>query len=156
YAGAAASRSAAIYSLRALAGHGIEFVRVSATGEPTVLHRVPEGKRGARRTLIAAAPILDEERQSAYFVDKGDAGACLTAWSIQNDAIAGKSPQHHGVQATPSLRPDGVIVIPDLGGVVQAVQPDGSQLFEYRSGCEYLLAGAVADQTGRVYLGDPL
>jgi outer membrane protein assembly factor BamB len=42
-----------------------------------------------------------------------------------------------------------------MNGTLQAVQPDGSLLWRYLTGCEYLLASPVCDARGDCYVGDP-
>jgi outer membrane protein assembly factor BamB len=115
YAGAAA-RAEAIYCLRAVAKQGVEFVRVGANGEAAVLHLVPEEKRGARRTQVSAMPVIDAEREVVYFVVNRDRGSLLHAWSLRNAAVLWQQPLPNSVQASPALRKDGFILIPDLAG----------------------------------------
>jgi outer membrane protein assembly factor BamB len=156
YAAASTGSGGFIYSLRAVANRGVEFVRVSSGGEERVLHDVPEEKRGARRTLVAAAPVVDVERGRIYFVSNRDQGSWLHAWSEQEDRLLWQQPLPKAVQATPAVRADGVILLADLAGFVQALGPDGTNRFQHSCNCDYLLAGMVSDADGTSFLGDPL
>lgn len=156
YSAAAADRNGVSYCLRAVPNRGVEFVRLTSKGEETVLHRTPEGKRGARRTMVAATPILDEERAVAYCVINQDSGSFVRAWSLASGTLLWSHPLANSVQATPTLRRDGTILVADLAGFVHAIGPDGSARFRYASGCEYLLAGGVCEASGTAYFGDPL
>ena len=153
---AAADQSGRIYCLRAVSGKGVEFVRVSSDGQESVLHRAPEGKGGARRTVVDAAPVLDEERGVAYVVLNGDRDATLLAWSLRSDAVAWTRALPACVQATPTVRKDGAILIPDLAGELPAIGPEGTVLFKYKTGCEYLLAGTACEAGNTCFLGDPV
>ena len=155
YAGAAA-KAEAIYCLRAVAKQGVEFVRVSSSGETAVLHRVPEDKRGARRTQMSAMPVIDAERQLIYFVVNRDRGSLLHAWSLPDASIRWQHPLPNCVQATPALRKDGLILVPDLAGFVHGITPEGAPAFRYAAGCEYLLATAAVEAGGTAFVGDPL
>lgn len=156
YAAASAGRDGHLYCLRAVASQGVELVRVTSQGEETILHRLTEEKRGARRTLVAAAPVLDEARGVAYFVINRDQGSLLHAWSLPSNTLLWSLPLPNSVQATPALRKDGTILLADLAGFVQAIGPEGAARFRYASGCEYLLAGGVCEAGGTCFMGDPL
>jgi hypothetical protein len=62
----------------------------------------------------------------------------------------------NSVQASPALRKDGFILIPDLAGFVQGITPEGAWAFRYAAGCEYLLASAAVEAGGTAFVGDPL
>jgi len=156
YAAAAADREANLYCLRAVSNQGVELVRVTSNGEETLLHRAPEAKRGARRTLVSAAPVLDEPRGVRYFVINRDQGSLLHAGSLKAGSLLWSHPLPNAVQGTPALRHDGVILLADLGGSLHAIGPDGTSRFRYVSGCEYLLAGGVCEAGGTCFVGDPL
>jgi PQQ-like domain len=156
YSAATSNLDGSIYCLRAIAKRGVEFVRVTPAGAEVVLLGVAEEKRGARRTMVAAAPVLDEERGVAYFVANRDEGSLLHAWSLRTNGLLWQQPLPHAVQGTPAVRKDGVVLVADLGGFVQAVGPDGAVQFRYPSKCEYLLAGLVSEAGGNSFLGDPL
>ena len=156
YSAAALAEDGLLYCLRAVEKQGVEFVRVAPDGSEAVLHRVPEDKRGARRTMVAAAPIADNERSMVYFIINEGRRSQLHAYSRRSGTLAWSQPLPNAVQATPALRRDGVILAPDLGGFVQGVGPDGSLRFRYESGCEYLLAAAVSEAGGTSFFGDPL
>jgi len=120
-----------------------------------VLHQIPEGARGARRTMVSAAPLLDQARSVIYFIANQDHGCTLHAWSISANRILWSHALKNAVQATPALTQTGTVLVPDLGGSVHGIAPNGSPQFEYRSGCEYLLAGAVSERGGTAWIGDP-
>ncbi len=155
-AGAAADGEERLYCIRAVTQRGVELVRVTGTGEETVLHVSPEDQRGARRALVAAAPVIDEARGVLYFVTPRDRGGILHAWALISDRLLWSRSLPQAVQATAAIRPDGVVLVADLGGSVLAVDPEGEVRFRYASGCEYLLAGAVADAGGTALVGDPV
>ncbi|MBM3878282.1 MAG: hypothetical protein FJ387_00930 [Verrucomicrobia bacterium] len=156
-AAAAADARGTIYCLRAVAKRGVEFVRVTSSGEATVLHTRPEGPRGARRTLVAAAPVLDETRGVAYLVMNADKDALLQAWSFASGQMIWSRSFDCAIHATPAVRRTGELVVADLAGTVHCLRPDdGSTRGRYVSGCEYLLAGAVSEQGGTAYVADPL
>jgi outer membrane protein assembly factor BamB len=135
---------------------GVELVQVSIGGEATVLHRQPDEKRGARRTLVDAAPVVDAERRRLYAVLNGDRQGRLIAWSLAAQSLVWEHAFANCVQATPAVAPDGTIVVADLGGFVHALRPDGSVRFRYLGGCDYWLAAPVVDGAGTVFIGDPL
>ncbi len=145
-----------LYCLRAVEGTGTEFVRVTPTGETAVLHAVSAGKQGPRRVLVAAGPVHDPNRGTVYFVANQDQGALFHAWSLKSNALLWTHPLGASVNATPAVANDGSILLTDLAGFAQAISPDGTLLSRYASGCEYLLAGGVAEAGGAFYFGDPL
>jgi outer membrane protein assembly factor BamB len=156
YAAAAADREGNVYCLRAVLNQGVELVRVSREGQATVLHRSPEDKRGLKRALVAAAPVLDEARGRLYFLINQDQGCHLLAWSLASQALVWSHPLPHMVQATPAMSSDGSLLVADLAGEARAIGSDGKARYGYDSGGEYLLAGAVCGADGTCYLGDPL
>jgi outer membrane protein assembly factor BamB len=156
YAAAAADQEGNLYCLRAVWNQGVELVRVTSKGEETLRHPAPEEKRGARRTLVSAAPVLDERSGVAYFVINRDQGSRLHAWSLKSSSLLWTHPLPNAVQGTPALRHDGVILLADLGGSLHAIGPDGTPRFRYASGCEYLLAGGVCEAGGTCFIGDPV
>lgn len=156
YAAAAADAEGRIYCLRAVEAKGVELVQASIGGKATVLHRQPEEKRGARRTLVDAAPVLDAERRRLYAVLNGDRQGRLIAWSLATQSLAWEHLFEHCIQATPAVAPDGTIVAADLGGFMHALRADGSVRFDYPGGCDYWLAAPVVDGAGTVFIGDPL
>jgi outer membrane protein assembly factor BamB len=129
---------------------------MSTDGKESVLYRVPESAWGANRMAVAAAPVLDERRQVAYFVANSGRESQVFAWSMRGDRLLWQRSLATGLVATPAVRGDGAVVVADLAGVVRALAPDGSLLFSYSADCDYLLAGPVSDATHRVFLGDPL
>jgi outer membrane protein assembly factor BamB len=156
YAAASADQDGNLYCLRAVWERGVELVRITLTGDEAVLHGAAEGKRGARRTLVAAAPLLDESRARLYFVVNQDEGSLLCAWSLKTAALLWSQPLPGAVQATPTLRHDGAVLLADLRGSLHALHPDGTRLFRYDAGCDYFLAGSVCEAGGASFLGDPL
>jgi hypothetical protein len=156
YSAAAADSEGLVYCLRAVNKQGIELVRITADGKESVLHRIPEQKRGAKRTLVAAAPVIDSERGSAYCVVNLDEGSSLHAWSLSKNSVIWEHPLPHAVQGTPTVRHDGVVLVPDLAGNIHAVASDGTARFKYSCACDYLLAGAVSEAGGNTFIGDPL
>ena len=155
YSAASGSADGSFFCLRAIEGQGVELVGVTPD-QKTVLHRFPEDKNGARRTMVAAAPVLDEENSVIYFVVNFEQKGWLHAYSLHSGTLAWSSPLPHAVQATPALRQDRVILVCDLSGALHAIGPDGGPKFAYPSGCEYLLAGAISDRNGTSFFGDPL
>jgi outer membrane protein assembly factor BamB len=155
--GAAASDALEnIYCLRARAGHGVEFLRVDARGDERVLLHEPEDQRGARRALVAAAPVLDEERIAAYLILNQAHGAQLVAWSLKAGTEIWRQKLPTAVQATLTALPGGDLVVADLAGSVHGFSPQGTLRFRYTTGSEYLLAGGVGEVGGMFWIGDPL
>lgn len=155
-AAAAADGRGNLFCLRAVAGKGIEFVRVTAKGEAAVLHHQPEDARGARRALVAAAPVVDEARGRVYFITNENKAALLHAWSLQSERRLWSRRLAHAVQATPTVLHNGGVVVADLAGFVQGLDAEGEVVWRYASGSEYLLAGGVAEAEGAFFIGDPL
>lgn len=154
-AAAAADSDGMIYCLRAISRKGVELVRVTSSGEESILYHAPEDRRGARRALVAAGPVLDEERHLLYFLVNRESGGQLLAWSLKAGQARWEHSLSSSVQAAPAIRPDGAIVLADLAGCVHALGPDGTARYRYVTGCEYLLAGGVSEAGGSFYLGDP-
>jgi outer membrane protein assembly factor BamB len=145
-----------IYGLRAVARRGIEWVRFSLDREERerVLHVEPESARPAQRMVVAAAPVMDSERDRVYAVINQNGKARLLAWSITEEQILWSHDLPAAVVATPTVRNDGMIWIADLAGNCHGVQPDGQRRYAYQTGSEYLLAGGVVEMGGRLFLGD--
>ena len=156
YSAASAASDESIYSMRVTDKRGVEFVRVTSDGAETVLNQTPAGKRGPRRTMVAAAPVLDEERGVVYFIVNRDHGSVLRAWSLRTSAVLWSLALPNAVRATPAVRSDGVILAPDLAGFVQAAGSEGALRFRCASGSDYLLAGAASEAGGTSFLGDPI
>jgi len=155
-AGASTDTSGNCFCLRAVRGEGVAFVRVAPEGGETVLHRQPEGERGASRMVVAAAPVLDEPRGIAYFIVNRGRDSALHAWSLRDARLLWQRDLPRMIVATPALRPDGAIVTAGMDGAVHVLAPEGSPLFRYDTGAEYLLAGPVCDGEGNMFVGDPL
>lgn len=155
-AGASADTSGNCYCLRAVRGEGVAFVRVAPDGAESVLCRQPEGERGASRMVVAAAPVLDESRGVAYFIVNRGRDSTLHAWSLRDGRLLWQRDFPRMIVATPALRPDGALVVAGMDGAVHALAPEGSLLFRYETGAEYLLAGPVCDGLGSAFVGDPL
>ncbi len=155
-AGLGADRQGRLYALRAVGGKGIQLVCLAADGTETVLHTEPESSRGARRALVAAGPVADDAGDTLYAVLNGDTTGALCAWSIESKALRWRTSIPACVQATPAVRSDGTVLVADLSGHLQAVAPDGAVRWRRFLGCEYLLAGAVSDNVGTCFIGDPL
>jgi hypothetical protein len=143
------------YGLRAVDARGIELIELTATGGERVLHAEPAGNRGARRAVVAAAPVVDSVRGVVYAIFNRDRDARLVAWSIGAQRELWSCTLAHALQATPTLRPDGTLLLPDLAGGVSAVLPDGKLSFRLDCGSDYFLAGGVCDGDGEFYIGDP-
>jgi len=155
-AGASADTSGNCFCLRAVRGEGVAFVRLAPDGGETVLHRQPEGERGASRMVVAAAPVLDERRGIAYFIVNRGRDSALHAWSLPDARLLWQREYPRMTVATPALRPDGALVLAGMDGAVHALAPEGSPLFRYETGTDYLLAGPVCDGLGNTFVGDPL
>ncbi len=155
-AGAAADSSGNCYCLRAVRGEGVVFVRAAPDGTERDLWRQPEGDRGASRMLVAAAPVLDEPRGVVYLIVNRGRDSALHAWALKEERVLWQQSFPRMTVATPALRTDGVVVVAGMDGVVHAVSPDGSPLFRYDTGAEYVLAGAVCDGAANTFVGDPL
>ncbi len=145
-----------LYAMRAVAGRGVEVVRWSTEGEERVLHREPEDSRGAGRALVAAGPVLDEERDTAYLLLNHERVARLLAWSLGSGAARWQRELAAAVQATPTVLPDGSVAVGDLAGGVQVFGPDGVPRCAATLDCDFLLAGGVSPGGGRFVIGDPL
>jgi outer membrane protein assembly factor BamB len=142
-----------VYQLRAVADEGTTLVRVSPDGSQTALHRTPEGARRANRSVVMAAPVIDDERQRLVFVANGDRHGLLHAWDLAADKLEWSVEFERAIVATPALRPDGVVMVADMMGGVAAVEA-GQVLFRYSTGSDYLLAGPVCDALAQTYVGD--
>jgi outer membrane protein assembly factor BamB len=155
---ASADRAGNLYTVRAVAGRGIEFVQVrrEGGGQETILHREPEDSRGASRALVACAPVLDESRGVAYVVANHERAGHLLAWSLASGRVLWKRELGAAVQATPTVLTSGAVVVADLAGNVEAFDPEGAPRFRTPLRCDYLLAGGVAPAEDRFVLGDPL
>lgn len=154
-AGAAADRAGNVWSLRAVTGQGVQLVRTDLEGRESVLYVEREQRRGARRSVVSAAPVLDEERGVAYFVANTDREGILHAWSLAQGTVLWTRRFSCGLAATPAVTAAGAVVVADLEGAVQALTTEGATLYQIASGCEYLLGGPVCDGAGCVFLGDP-
>jgi outer membrane protein assembly factor BamB len=152
--GAASDSDGNIYSLRAVEGSGVELVKVSTDGKETIMFRQEESRRGARRTLVWASPVLDEVAKIIYFVINHDRGAILYAFSMVADRVLWKSVLPISVQPSPVLSGDGLITLFDLRGMTLCFTVEGSLKYNYYTGCEYLVAAGAADISGTIYLGD--
>jgi outer membrane protein assembly factor BamB len=155
-AAAATDPEGNLYLLRAVAKQGTELVRVAPGGKETLLHCEPETNRGARRALVAAAPVLDLARQTGHAVINRDGKAQLISWSLNTGQVVHNTGLPHAVQGTPTLLPDGSVAVADLGGEIHSVTPGGTARFKAGSGTEYLLAGPVTEAGGTIVYGDPL
>lgn len=153
---AAADPDGNIFCLRAVDNAGIEFLKISPDGRETVIYTEPGGRRGARRALVAAAPVIDNVRKRIYFVANRDVGANLGAISTESNGLIWKIGLPVSIQATPMIRSDGVIVVLDLRGNAHGFMPSGDLIFQYKTDCEYLLSAAVSEQGGTTIFGDPL
>jgi outer membrane protein assembly factor BamB len=155
-AAAAADRAENLYCLRARPEHGMEFVRVSNQGEEQLLLRQPENPEGARRTLVTAGPVLDEERGTACLIlNKGRAGE-LVVCNLEDGTVRWRRGLPAAVQATPAIVRDGRLVVADLTGWVRSFSPEGQAISSFSTGSEYLLAGGASGSDGACYIGDPL
>jgi hypothetical protein len=105
--------------------------------------------------VVAAAPAIDDERSTLYFISNGGRVGQVHAWDLVNDQVKWSLEFERALVATPALRPDGVLVIADMTGAVSGVR-SGAIQFRYETGCEYLLAGPVCDGASRAYVGDPI
>jgi hypothetical protein len=144
-----------VYCLRAVWDEGVSLVRVSAEGVETVLHRNPEGERRANRAVVAAAPVIDEQSDTLYFITNGDRSGQVHAWDLIGDTLKWSVEFERAVVATPALRSDGMLMVADMTGGLSAID-SGRIQFRYDTGCEYLLAGPVCNDSSLVYLGDPI
>jgi len=145
-----------VYCLRARLGHGVEFVRVDPLGQEQILFRETEDQRGARRALVAAAPVLHGGRAVAYLVVNQDRGGQLVAWSLEAGAELWRRELPAAVQATPAVLRGGQVMVADLAGYVHSISSEGTPRFLCATGCEYLLAGGVGQADGTFWIGDPL
>jgi outer membrane protein assembly factor BamB len=153
---AASDPQGRLYLLRAVRDTGIEFVRVDRQNHETLIHREPETPRGAGRALVAAAPVVDPVARVVTCVLNRDRESVLQRWSLDAGETQWRCTLPAAVQATPAQRADGTLLVADLAGTLHAVDAEGRHRWRYASGCEYLLASAVADRTGLCWLGDPL
>jgi hypothetical protein len=153
-AGAASDAGGHIYTLRAVRDQGVQLV-CRHSGAEMILHSEPEGTRGARRAMVAAAPVVDEARQVIYYVVNRDGGSVVDAWSLEQQHLLWSWRFPQGITATPALTSEGTLLVADLGGALHGLGPEGTPLFRYVSGCEYLLTGPVCDMAGNYFLADP-
>lgn len=156
-AAAAAASDETIYCLRVTRGAGVTLVQRGPNGRETELHREPEGPRGAGRTLVSAAPVVDEARGRVWFVANDGRGAAVLVWSQATGGPLGRWPLPGGVQATPALAPDGALWVADLAGGLHRFSAEGASTpHRYNTGAEYLLAAPVCEGSGQCLVADPL
>jgi outer membrane protein assembly factor BamB len=155
-AAAAADRAENVYCLRVRSGHGVELVKVSSRGEGQVLLRQAENPEGARRTLVAAGPVLDEERGMAYLILNKAREGELVACRMEDGTVLWRRSLPAAVQAMPSLLTGGEIVVSDLGGWLRSFSSTGAAGWSFDTGSDYLLAGGAGEGDGVFYIGDPL
>ncbi len=156
HAGAAADRGGAIYLLRTVWKKGTEAVKIDSGGRAAVLHTEKNRKLPEKRLVVSAEPVIDPRRTRLYFITHDGTWSHLHALSLKTGAHLWKHRMEGFLYATPTLRPDGSVVTCGLNGIVEAVSPENKCIYRYRSGCDYLLSGAVCDAGGAVYAGDPL
>jgi outer membrane protein assembly factor BamB len=154
-AGAAADSRETIYALRAVRDKGVQFLRLDPGGSEKVLTEESGRQRDARRTVVLAAPVLDEARGRAYFIVNVDRQSVLHSYAFETGTIVWTHRFSHGTAATPCLCKEGPILVASLDGTLHAIGADGTLLYRYVSGCEYLLAGPVCDDRGHAYLAAP-
>lgn len=155
-AGASADADGTVYFQRAVTGQGIICGSVTADKAERALYKHPEGKRGAARAVVAAAPVIDEQRGVVYFVVNTDATSTVAAFSLHERRVVWTYQIGKMVVATPALRLDGTLLIAAMDGRLYGINYDGKQAFAYSSGAEYLLAGPVCELGGDSFLADPL
>lgn len=156
YSGASADSGGTIYCLRSVWEKGVQFVRVSSGGEETVLYTQSLQKKPASRIPVSAAPVIDEERGIIYFIANLDRESFMHAWQIKTGQILWSYTFPKNALATPALAKDGVILVAALDGFVYAIGAEGSLIYRYASGCEYLLASPVCLENGDAIVGDPI
>ena len=144
-----------LYCLRAMREGGIQLVHVDGEGAESILYRAEAGPRGAVRTLVAAAPVLDAPRGRLYWILNADRTGHLCAWSLVARDLLWRYAFDRAVAATPAVRADGVVLVADRTGGLQAIAPDGSLAFQCKTSAEYLLAPPVCDAMGRAFVSDP-
>lgn len=156
-AGAAATAQETIFCLRVTRGSGVQLVRRKLGGEETLLHREPEGPRGAARIPVSPAPVVDEARGRVWWVANDGRTASVLVAPLAGGEVAGRWPLPCGVQATPALAPDGALWVADLGGALHRFRADAAAPdLRYPTGAEYLLGPPVSEAGGRCWVADPL
>jgi outer membrane protein assembly factor BamB len=137
-------------------GAGLNTIAESTQQLPDewVLHQQPEGDRGAGRMNAAASPVLDEELGIAWFIANDGRKGLLHAWSIKKERLLWKQPVPRQLLSAPAVAPDGTSIVADMSGSLRAWAADGSPLYQYSSGTDYLLAGPVCDSEGNAFFGD--
>lgn len=153
---AAADQAENVYCLRVRSGHGVEWVKVSSSGEEELLLRQTENREGARRTLVAAGPVLDEERGMAYLIFNQAREGELVACRMEDGTVLWRRSLPAAVQAMPALLTGGAIVVADLGGWLRSFSSTGAAGWSFDTGSDYLLAGGAGEGAGGFYIGDPL
>ena len=154
-AAASADADGNVYCLRARRDAGVQLVRVDAAGAESILHQAAAGARGAGRTLVAAAPVIDEAHGRFYAIINGDRSGELCAWSLATRELLWRYAFERAVAATPAVRLDGVVLVADMNGGLHGITPAGARAFHYGTTAEYLLAPPVCDARGRAFVGDP-
>jgi outer membrane protein assembly factor BamB len=155
---AAASADAAgnLYYSRARKGEGAVCVRMTSDSQEQVLQRQAEGKRGASRMVVAAAPVVDEARAVVYFCVGADQETHLHAWSLRQDRLLWTRQAPRMTIATPAVRSDGALMVAGMDGALRSFSPEGSLLYCAKTEADYLLAGPVCDADGTAFFGDPV
>lgn len=153
---AAATADGDVLFMRVRPDEGPSLVRARVGVEATVLYTAPENPRGAYRTVVVAAPVVDTRSDTVFFVTNEDRRAFLRSWSLRSGGLRWSVGLEAVVIATPALAADGGVVVADMAGGVVGISPDGVLRWRYATGCEYVLAGAVCDGGGGSYVADPV
>lgn len=156
-AAAAADADENVYCLRAVTKAGVQLVRISGAGQESVLHQQPETDGPANRSLVAAAPAIDPERRRLYCVLNAGLRGALMAWSLDGGSVLWTRRFRAALGTTPAVAPDGMVIVTDMSGIVRSLAPDnGAVSYQYPTGSDYILAGAVCDGGGTAFVADSL
>jgi len=155
-AAAAADADENVYCLRAVRQAGVQLVRIGSQGTESVIHQADESEGPANRALASAAPVLDRNRGMLYFAANSGRAGVLNCWSLRDQKMSWSRRFPAALGATPAVAETGGIALPDMAGVVHGLAPDGSPVYRYVSGSDYILGGAVCEKDGRIFFADPL
>lgn len=154
-AAASAGGDGHVYCIRALPREEVQLLRVDSSGTESVVHAYRPRVRGSGRALVAAAPVIDLQRDRVYAILNEDQEGCLCAFGLTDARLLWRHRLGRAVSATPALGPDGTILVADMEGCLRAIAPDGSMGWVVSSDSEYLLAAPVCDGRGCVTWATP-
>ncbi len=157
-AGASAAENGTIYALRpefSGKNRGVRLIQINPdSDEESSLFFQPLDESARYASVIAAAPVIDNERQVVIFAANLTHDSVIHAVSIPSGNPLWKYRLKRNVYATPLLLEDGAAAVGDLNGDLHCIDKDGALHYRYKTGSYYIYGGAVCLGDGNVYVGD--